>query len=382
MAEQTKLRVAGEHATTLVRAIGQDESLCLREASPASTCRACVDICPGKALRLPASKGKDGGTKVTISKGFCIDCGLCAAVCPTNSIVVMEPALRTLRRRLRNASAEADEGKHVYLTCVETGLAKNDLSVVEVACLGSLTWEMWANLMLDFPNLAVYLPGDICGRCKAKAAEMMIVDEVLHAQQVTQSEMPLVETMRELDFTTSTGTFLPERRKRMADAEKDSFSKILSDVTTKNPNADDDLPSEELGQLDARKMRIRLRKEITRAEGEGTPGLIAGDQILGTMTQRRWAILDAAMRVPSIAERAQIDCVEVDADAADPEKLAQCVRECPLGAIGSDGVVCPELCTDCGLCKDILGEDSGVVRSVSTKVSDLLDDPDATGADD
>jgi ferredoxin len=378
MAEQTKLRVAGESASELVRAIGQDESLCLRETSNASSCRACVDICPGKALRLPAGKTESSGAnaKVTLSKGFCIDCGLCAAVCPTNSIVIMDPTLRTLRRRIRNAAAQADEGKHVYLTCVETGLAKDDLSVVEISCLGSLTWETWANLILDFPNLAVYLPSDICGRCKAKAAEMMIVDEVVRAQEVTDQELALVETMRELDFTTNTGTFLPERRKKLADSKKDSFGKILNDITTKNPNADDDLPEDEHGQLDARKMRIRIRKEITAAEGEDTPGLIGGDEILGTMTQRRWAILDAVMRYPEIAPRASLEHVVIDAEKADADKLEQAVRECPLGAIDSDGIVCPELCTNCGLCADIFGKDSPAISVVETKLSDLLDNED------
>ena len=53
MAEQTKPHAAGEKATSFVRAIGHDPNLCLRMTNAKSTCNACVDICPGKAVRLP-----------------------------------------------------------------------------------------------------------------------------------------------------------------------------------------------------------------------------------------------------------------------------------------------------------------------------------------
>ena len=92
MAEQSKLRVAGENAKQVVRAIGQDESLCLRCTNSESTCQACVDICPGKAVRIPKSTEHAGGFKVTIGKGFCVDCGLCAAVCPMGSISAEDPS--------------------------------------------------------------------------------------------------------------------------------------------------------------------------------------------------------------------------------------------------------------------------------------------------
>ena len=139
MAEQSKLRVAGENAKQVVRAIGQDESLCLRCTNSESTCQACVDICPGKAVRIPKSTEHAGGFKVTIGKGFCVDCGLCAAVCPTDSIIVMEPTARYLRHLLKRAQAMAGGTGHtLYLTCIETGIAKESPSVVEVPCLGAI----------------------------------------------------------------------------------------------------------------------------------------------------------------------------------------------------------------------------------------------------
>ncbi len=368
MAQQTKLRVAGERAKVLVRTIGFDRELCTRTQHKDATCARCQDICPSKALTIKASTANPGGEDVTIAKLTCVDCGLCCAVCPTGALTLMESTVRAIRRRLTKADRTVDEGDHdrrghVYLTCVETGLVKSDPSVVEVPCLGVLTWETWANLMLEFPNLAVYLPGDLCGRCKAKAAEMMIVDEVVHAQEVTSKEMPLVESMRELDFTTSNGAIRPDRRERYAD-KGDSFSAILRDVTAKHIN-EDDMPTEDMGPYDAKKMRLRLRKEIEAAPGEDTPGLAGAvaaegesSGFGGTVSQARWALLDSLMRHPQIAGQASFISMQLDAQALPSETLAACEQACPTGAIrredeGAAPQVTPSLCEMCGLCADI-----------------------------
>ena len=368
MAQQTKLRVAGEKATTFVRAIGFDSALCLATTCKKGTCKACVDICPGHALRQPTTSKMPGGQEVVISKGFCVDCGLCAAVCPTSAMVVQEPTLRTLRRRLRRALATAGEDKHVYLTCVETGLADKDPSVVQVACLGMLSWEMWANLMLDFPRLAVFLPDDLCSRCKAKKAEDMIIDAVCHAQDVVGHDLRLVEGMRELDFTDSRGNVDPRR----AEEAGGGFADMVHDITS---TPEDELPSEEMGTTDSRKMRVRLHKELTSAEGENTPGVVGAEDLTGTITPQRFAILDAVMRYPEIAPRAELSGVAVDASACDGECAGACVDACPLGALTRDEAtgevrVEPLVCTACGLCVQVC--ESHAFSPKTTICADLL----------
>lgn len=377
MAQQSKLRVAGENAKQVVRAIGQDESLCLRCTNPESTCQACVDVCPGKAVRIPKSTEHAGGYKVTIGKGFCVDCGLCAAVCPTDSIIVMEPTARYLRHLLKRAQAMAGGAGHtLYLTCIETGIAKESPSVVEVPCLGAIAPETWASLMLDFPNLAVYLPGDICPRCKAKAAEMRIVDSVMEAIEVSGREMRLVETRRELEWTDSTG-----KARKSGDGDEpfgemlSGFGDLAHDLKNDLTHAEENMTEEERCTSDQRKTRVRLRKEIRVAEGETTPGLKGADDLTGTLTASRATILDAAMRFPQIAPRVMLKGVRID--AAKAGAAAQAVVDgCPLGAarmVDGQCVVEPLVCVDCGLCRQICPE--GSVESVQTCVADLLRDP-------
>ena len=376
MAEQSKLRVAGENAKQVVRAIGQDESLCLRCVAPESTCQACVDICPGKAVRIPKSTEHDGGYKVTIGKGFCVDCGLCAAVCPTDSMIVMEPTARYLRHLLKRAQSMVGGAGHtLYLTCIETGIAKESPSVVELPCLGAISPETWTSLMLDFPNLAVYLPGDLCPRCKAKAAEMRIVDSVMEAIEVSGREMTLVETRRELEWTDSKGNV-----RKNGDSDE-PFGEVLSgfgdlahDLKNDLTHAEENLTEEERCTSDQRKTRVRLRKEIRVTDGETTPGLKGADELTGILTASRATILDAVMRFPQIAERVTLKGVRIDAEKAGAAAQAV-VQACPLGAahmVDGQCVVEPLVCVDCGLCRQICP--GGSVESIETCAADLLRD--------
>lgn len=378
MAEQSKLRVAGENAKQVVRAIGMDEALCLRCTNEKSTCQKCVDVCPGKAVRIPKDTAHDGGYKVTVGKGFCVDCGLCAAVCPTDSFIVMEPTARYLRHLLKRAQSMAGGSAHtLYLTCIESNIAKESPAVVEVPCLGAIAPQTWTSLMLDFPNLAVYLPGDLCPRCKAKAAEMMIVDNVMEAIGIVGRELRLVETRRELEWTDSAG-----KVRKNGDGDEpfgemlSGFGDLAHDLKNDLTHAEELLSEEERVRSDQKKTRIRLRKEIRVAEGETTPGLKGADELTGTLTAGRATILDAVMRFPQIAPRVMLEGVRIDAQKAGEEAVAAVVKGCPLGAahlVEGACVVEPLVCVDCGLCRELCPE--GSVQSVQTCVADLLRDP-------
>lgn len=374
MAEKTKFRVTGEEATSCVRAIGYDPNLCLRATSDKSTCQACMDICPGHAVRLPKDSSVPGGVKATVSKGFCVDCGLCCAACPTGAMIVLEPTPRRLRHLLKRAQAAVGgNSRHVYLTCIETALAKEDPSVVEVPCLGAITKEAWTSLMLDFPNLCVYLPSDLCPRCKAKAAEEIIVNEVCSAQDIVGRDLTLVELRKELDFTDSKGKLLSESDEPFGDIVS-GFTDIAKDLTKPG---EENMTEEERGTSDMRKTRIRLRKEMTVAEGETTPGIKGAEGLTGTMTGARATLLDAVMRFPEIAPRAELKGVQVDTAQLGDDAAATVdaiVAGCPLGAAhkNEDGSLRIEqlICVDCGLCRQLCPEQA--VRATTVSCADLL----------
>ena len=111
-------------------------------------------------------------------------------------------------------------------------------------------------------------------------------------------------------------------------------------------------------------MRIRLHKELTSAEG-----------LTGTITPQRFAILDAVMRYPEIAPRAELSGVAVDASACDGECAGACMDACPLGALTRDEAtgevrVEPLVCTACGLCVQVC--ESHAFSPKTTICADLL----------
>ncbi len=386
MSEPTKLRAAGERATSVVRALGMDPKLCLRVANSESTCSKCMDICPGHAIRIPKEtetkikttdpedSDKDTetktGPKITVSKGFCMDCGLCAEVCPTSSLIVLDPTPRRLRHLVKLAqSAAGGTAHHIYLTCIETGLAKDSPSVVEIPCLGMLSKDVWLSLMLDFPNLAVYLPGDYCPRCKARVAEDLMVDEILSAQDVAEHELTLVEHRRELDFTDNRGELPKADTDDIFSDITSGFTDIVHDFT--HADKEEGMTDDERGNTNMRKMRIRMRKEITAAEGETTPGFKGAEGLTGIITVPRVTLFDAIMRFPEIAGRIDLDGVAVDASKC--EDVDALVKACPLGAMHKeeDGsiTVKPLVCVACGLCKEMAPD---AVTEITTNCADLL----------
>ncbi len=137
------------------------------------------------------------------------------------------------------------------------------------------------------------------------------------------------------------------------------------------------MTEEERGQSDMRKTRVRLRKEITVAEGEETPGLKDVDGLTGIFTVPRATILDAVMRFPQIAPRVELASIEIDAEKCTPEELDSVVAGCPLGAAHrtEDGgiEINPLVCVNCGLCKDLLPE--GAVSEKTVCAGDLLREP-------
>src|SRR5437868_5657057 len=68
------------------------------EACAGGSCKACVDVCPTKAITVQGN-GAGGAANVTLDLGACIGCSLCYEVCPTNTIAESKSTQRATRTR-------------------------------------------------------------------------------------------------------------------------------------------------------------------------------------------------------------------------------------------------------------------------------------------
>ncbi len=101
----------------------------------ASTCRLCVEACPCGALAVETRS-------VLVDAALCTGCGACAAVCPTDALILRSPDDHALARAIREKVPE----KRVHFMC---SLAQADPSAggsVRIPCLLRLNagWLLWA----------------------------------------------------------------------------------------------------------------------------------------------------------------------------------------------------------------------------------------------
>lgn len=72
-----------ETTTSRMSSISLNQQRCSKIRSHLSRCSKCIDYCPVNGLDLEKSEIKLNDN--------CIQCGLCASVCPTGAIFIQEP---------------------------------------------------------------------------------------------------------------------------------------------------------------------------------------------------------------------------------------------------------------------------------------------------
>jgi energy-converting hydrogenase A subunit P len=130
---------------------------CVRTRAATASCRACVDVCPTRAVSL------DGPNQsVAIGLDACTSCGLCEAVCPTSAL-----------RGAFDASAYLARAGQV-ITCADDGLP----------CVGALSVEALVSLGLSAPRSVVARAGCAHGSTGHHVARVAEANALLRAMQV------------------------------------------------------------------------------------------------------------------------------------------------------------------------------------------------------
>ncbi|HZJ84886.1 MAG TPA: 4Fe-4S dicluster domain-containing protein [Syntrophomonadaceae bacterium] len=135
--------------------VGVNSQQCARIRSPLSKCSNCLDICPQQRIKI--------SSKTLSLADNCLECGLCASVCPTGALTLKEPDLIMILNKIEQAYK--DKGV-VNISC-RRNLSVND-ECIKIPCLGTLGPEIILVMRLyDFPIYFIYTEEE-CKSCPVK----------------------------------------------------------------------------------------------------------------------------------------------------------------------------------------------------------------------
>lgn len=326
---------------------------CLACKSPKSSCRACVQICPVNAIEI-----EDGGIDILDT---CRKCGLCAPVCPTE-------AMHTVKHRPKKiydaVAAAATAYETAYVTCTRALKRIPRENEVVLACVGEVTPETWFSILMDFPNVSVYLPLDICTACRNAQGEELLGDAIATAEEWSGRGMGL-----EVDASALTCT------KRREFERKEYLDKIMKTtgltVSKLNP-ATAAVTSVTQRIKDHTKKLSALERTLSVATGT------TSQKRRRVLTQSRQLLLSTLQAHPELAANVQVRTPTCDFEKC--TLCGDCVTACPLHACDlADGgrfAVEATYCVGCGLCAEVC--ETHALTMVEHDAADLvLPDPEA-----
>lgn len=303
---------------------------CLACKYEKSSCRACQDVCPVNAIEI-----EDGGIDI---KDSCRKCGLCAAVCPTEAFVSPRIQPKKLYEKIAGAAAAHETA---YVTCTRALKRLPRENEVLLACVGDVPAEVWFSVMVDYPNVSVYLPLDICTHCRNAGGEEILGEAIATAEEWSGRSMGLEVEPRDLvchkrreyerkefmdNIVRTTG--LAVSKLNPATAAVASVSQRLKEHSNRISDLDRML-SVACGTNQQKRRRILM--------------------------QRRQLVLTALQQHPELAENLAVRTPTCD--YARCTMCGECVRRCPVHACDLVGAgrfkVEAQYCIGCGLCTEV-----------------------------
>lgn len=150
----------GELASGLAR-LAVDGRRCCRIRSPLSTCRRCLEVCPTGGINWAGGQ---------LRLGRCLECGLCAAVCPTEALRLQEPAEPALLGKVQNLVAA--QGRAV-IACERQLRRGRERGALCVPCLGALSVKFLLALRPLEGRVEFAHVEELCRNCEAGAGAVL-----------------------------------------------------------------------------------------------------------------------------------------------------------------------------------------------------------------
>ncbi len=301
-------------------------NFCPRASSCESACGICAKVCPTDALSF------EGG-RVPISSD-CIHCDICTGVCPAQALVSQSRKTLDIFDVVGRNSALYNTS---YITCERSGIGKGIANVYTVSCLGSLSRSEWSYLMNTYPNVALFIPENLCQGCAVSCGESLFRAQIHEAEKSALYPLGLVRNVSELDtrmkphleredlaVQASKNTLSARHRieaLKEIEEQKRSFRDIEKQVLQKNGN-------------------VNAQKHLRRVTDAKKLDLLC-------MLHNHEFAQDMPMRVPCVSPELCTGCMK-------------CSHACPVGACEIDRRgnfhVAPELCVGCGACASVCNE--------------------------
>lgn len=153
---------------------------CVTVRNRNASCRRCLEACPvDGALTL-------GMNKLDFNYMFCVSCGACTTVCPTEALAPTKPLDRDLAQSIAEATENA--GGHAVFACarVSSHGKGNPEKYAEVPCLGRVEECLLLNAAADGARAITLVDGN-CHTCKYRFTSAGTTDTVDSANTLLEA---------------------------------------------------------------------------------------------------------------------------------------------------------------------------------------------------
>ncbi|MDY4523342.1 MAG: 4Fe-4S binding protein [Atopobium sp.] len=292
------------------------------------TCSACIDVCPVDAITIDKSA-------IRVSDA-CRKCGLCIAACPTDAFTDSHHSARQLYDDIATACSSHEM---CYVTCTRALKRKPEENEILLPCVGAVPTEVWFSILVEYPNVSVYLPEGICDKCQTTTGEACYVSFIGRAEELTGRSVGLETQPNALNHAKKRSY---ERRQFVNNAMQVGQNVLA----ISNPVLASAQAVQRKLQAHGRKIN-ELQNSLERIAGSSTSA-----RRKRTIVQKRQLVLSALQDHPRLADRFEPQVAVCDSTKC--TSCGLCVDVCPTHCVDLDTrghvTVEPIYCMDCSAC--------------------------------